>query len=81
MPIYFAEAMSVCQSVMVLYILDALQLQMCGPGGAPLSTNSGINHHRYLDPGPVAQHVAHPLTVGKVIGSNLGSTQRHNYRR
>ena len=29
-------------------------------------------------PATVAQHVAHPLVVGKVIGSNLGPTPRHN---
>ncbi len=29
-------------------------------------------------PATVAQHVAHPLVVEKVIGSNLGSTPRHN---
>ena len=30
------------------------------------------------EPATVAQHVAHPLVVGKVIGSNLGPTPRHN---
>ena len=29
-------------------------------------------------PATVAQHVAYPLVVGKVIGSNLGQTPRHN---
>ena len=29
-------------------------------------------------PATVAQHVAHPLVVGKVIGSNLDPTPRHN---
>ena len=29
-------------------------------------------------PATVAQHVAHPLVVGKVIGSNLGPTLCHN---
>ena len=30
-------------------------------------------------PATVAQHVAHPLVVGEMIGSNLGPTPRHNY--
>ena len=30
---------------------------------------------------PVAQNVAHPLVVGKVMGSNLGPTPLHNLRR
>ena len=36
--------------------------------------------NRNLEEG-VAQHVAHPLVIGKVIGSNLGPTPRHNLRR
>ena len=32
-------------------------------------------------PATMAQHVAHPLFVGEVIGSNLGPTPRHNERR
>ena len=31
-----------------------------------------------LKPGIVAQHEAHPLVAGEVIGSNLGPTRRNN---
>ena len=40
-------------------------------------TNSTLSY-MYKIPATVAQHVAHPLVVGKVIGSNLGPTPRHN---
>ena len=35
-------------------------------------------HHHSFSPATVAQHVAHQLVVGKVIGSNLGLTPRHD---
>ena len=31
-----------------------------------------------VKPATVAEHVAHPLVVGKVIGLNLGPTPRQN---
>ena len=32
----------------------------------------------FMKPATVAQHAAHSLVVGKVIGSNLGLTPRQN---
>ncbi len=43
--------------------------------GAVKAVRSGIVN---ILPATVAQHVAHPLVVGKVIGSNLNPTPRHN---
>ena len=40
-----------------------------------LETKIDINFVNQLE--TVAQHVAHPLVVGAVIGSNLGLTPRH----
>ena len=37
-----------------------------------------FSYDAVLKPATVAQHVAHSLVVGKVMGLNLGTTPRHN---
>ena len=62
------------------------ELEKAGKNGrqnlTPEIPNTSKDFRDYLPPPPqpatVAQHVAHPLVVRKVIGSNLGPKPRHN---